>query len=194
MIRTPKLGITLMLVIGLLTGLELQSHAVPETFKREVGITSVAEEGVFPDTRGPSFYNFKEKSADNSLGPNLSDIITPGTDETEIQNITQLEEQLTKDTRSSTFDTALWTIGILITTFSSMLVLAYGIDKVSILPGLSILKILSLGRFDIHTTSVSTFLVSVMILMSFGVLLSIGWIKVIFNALWTFILSWSYFW
>ena len=135
-------------------------------------------DGPFPDTGAPKLYNPEEEENSKATAPDLDRQLQPGN---LVENIEEYEELVERAERSSIFDGIMVIAGGLMFFYAALLILAYGLDKVSIFPNISLLKFITFGRYDIYGITVGQFILRDCALLAAGILLGSGIAKKLFT-------------
>lgn len=128
-------------------------------------------EGEFPETHAPQIYDPTQETNSNATLPSMGGGAIKGN---EVENIEEFEEEVERGTRSSMFDSILLVAGGIMFFYAAVLLLAYGLDRVSVFPNFSLLKFLTFGKYDIYGITVGQFLMRDSALIVAGILLGSG--------------------
>lgn len=123
----------------------------------------------FPDTGSPEIYDPTEEI--DSKATSVEDNLSPGN---EVENIEEYEKTVKRIERSSLFDSILWIAGGILFFYAALLILAYGMDRVSVIPGVSLLKLCTFGRYDVYGIGIKDFILRDFILILAGIVLASG--------------------
>lgn len=128
----------------------------------------------FPDTNAPVIYDPDTESGNAGNIVILDDGQVTGD---AVINIEDYEKAVQQSEKSNLFDGVLFCVGGIIFFYAVLLVLAYGLDRVSLFPKFSFLSLMTFKKFDIYNISIYEFLLRDMVLIFAGIFFGSGLAK-----------------
>ena len=147
------------------------------------GVNDPVYSGIFPDAGAPEIYV-----------PDGSKQFTP-TPENDweptniIANIEEYEKQIVYKERSSIFDALMFCAGGILFLYSLAIILAYGLDRVNIIPRFSFIRIVTFGKYDLAGWPAKSMVLRTSVMICFGILLSTGLAKRLLTLLYAMLLK-----